>query len=128
MKKNSRLLLVTLLVGVLFLMLSLAGTSASDTNVRGTNNKNKSSKEPSPQVNNAASNDDDGDADLPPRLKGIIDKETYMQMRDNYINLLRGIDADQPIDPLARGRAIAQLQRQARAALAVGAPGTPIGL
>jgi hypothetical protein len=127
MKNNSRLLLVTLLVGVLFLMVSLAGTATSDASARGAKNKGKSNKVSSPQVNTNAVDSDDDDADLPPRLKGLIDKETYFQMRDNYINLLRGIDPDNPIDPLARGRAVAQAQSQSRAALPVAAPWTPIG-
>ncbi len=57
---------------------------------------------------------DDSDPDLPPGMRGAIDKETYLRMRAEQIAALRGIDLEHPEnnDPGARGRAIQQMEQQ----------------
>src|SRR6266446_3951104 len=50
--------------------------------------------------------EDGNDPDMPPGMRGSIDKETYLRMRDEYIALRRGIEPGRPFDPGARGRAI----------------------
>src|SRR5713101_5288219 len=51
--------------------------------------------------------EDGNDPDLPPGVRGSIDKETYLRMRDEYFAVLRGVDVEHPEnnDPRARGRA-----------------------
>jgi hypothetical protein len=56
---------------------------------------------------------EEGDADVSPRLKGKIDKATYLEMRTQFTTLLRGIDLDaKAIDPTLRARALEQMQMQ----------------
>jgi peptidase C25-like protein len=60
--------------------------------------------------------DDDGDADIPPRAKGRINKETYLALRDEHINSLRGLDLQaKSFDPRMRSTAIRQMEQQERA-------------
>ena len=54
----------------------------------------------------------DDDADLPRFMVGKVNKEDYLSRRDEHINRLRGVERGKPFDPGARGRAIAQLERQ----------------
>ncbi|PYS87599.1 MAG: hypothetical protein DMF70_00120 [Acidobacteria bacterium] len=56
--------------------------------------------------------EDGGDPDLPPGMRGSIDKETYLRMRDEYVALRRGIEPGRPFDPQARGRAIEKMEEQ----------------
>ncbi len=58
----------------------------------------------------AVLDDDSEDPDLPPGLAGRIDKETYLRLRGDYIDLLRGRPVNLPYDP--RERALEQLERQ----------------
>ena len=55
---------------------------------------------------------DDSDPDLPPGMRGAIDKETYLRMRDEFDALKRGIEPGRPFDPGARGRAIERMEGQ----------------
>ncbi|HKF42493.1 MAG TPA: S-layer homology domain-containing protein, partial [Thermoanaerobaculia bacterium] len=52
------------------------------------------------------------DADLPPMLVGRIDKATYLQLRDEFISRLRGIEPGSTLDPAIRSTAIQQMERQ----------------
>jgi hypothetical protein len=61
----------------------------------------------------AATTEDEGDdPDLPAIAGATIDKDTYLQMRDEYIARIRGIDPGAPPDPRMRMNAIRTLQRQ----------------
>jgi photosystem II stability/assembly factor-like uncharacterized protein len=56
---------------------------------------------------------EDGDADdpdLPPWMVGKIDKEAYLRLRGDYIDLLRGRPINLPFDP--REKAILQMEKQ----------------
>src|SRR6185295_10254535 len=66
----------------------------------------------------------EADADIPPRRRGRIDKETYMRLRDEYISSLRGIEPGAPLDPSLRTAAIRQMETQlsSRMNLRDGAP------
>ncbi len=48
------------------------------------------------------------DADVPPKFRNLINKDTYFQLRGDYLNLLRGL----PADPSLRQTAIQQMQGQ----------------
>src|SRR6266481_5564132 len=48
------------------------------------------------------------DADIPPRFRNLITPEQYHQLRDDYLNLLRGL----PADPSLREKAVRQLESQ----------------
>jgi hypothetical protein len=54
--------------------------------------------------------EDADDPDLPPWMVGKIDKEAYLRLRGDYIDMLRGRPIDLPFDP--REKAIQQLERQ----------------
>ncbi len=51
----------------------------------------------------------DNDADIPPFAKNIIDKETYLRLRQEYINQRRGIPYNLPYNP--RVKAIEEMRR-----------------
>src|SRR6185503_6064127 len=56
-------------------------------------------------------NDPDADdPDLPPWMAGKIDKEAYLLLRGDYIDMLRGRPINLPGDP--REKAILQLEKQ----------------
>ncbi len=59
-----------------------------------------------------ADNNEEADADLPPRLRGTIDKETYLRLRAEHIGRLRGLEPGFPLDPSRRVQAIQQMQTQ----------------
>src|SRR5712692_771673 len=63
---------------------------------------------------NQPGEEDGNDPDLPPGMRGSIDKETYLRMRDEYVALRRGIEPGRPFDPEARGRAIEKMEEQQR--------------
>ena len=53
---------------------------------------------------------DADDPDLPPWMVGKIDKETYLRLRGDYIDMLRGRPVNVPGDP--REKAIQQMEKQ----------------
>ncbi|HEU4386983.1 MAG TPA: hypothetical protein VFV34_04235, partial [Blastocatellia bacterium] len=55
-------------------------------------------------------NEDAEDPDLPPWLAGKIDKEAYLRLRADYVDMLRGRPIDLPNDP--REAALAQMEKQ----------------
>lgn len=56
--------------------------------------------------------DGEDDADVPRFRAGKVDKEDYLNRRQEHIDKLRGVERGKPFDPGARGRAIRQLERQ----------------
>ena len=56
--------------------------------------------------------DDGSDPDRSGKFPSNIDEATYLQMRDEYVALRRGIEPGRPFDPQARGKAVDQLERQ----------------
>src|SRR5690348_10277183 len=62
------------------------------------------------KINQLAADTNEDDPDLPAFLSGKIDKEQYLQIRERYLNRLRGIPYDLPYDP--RVRAIREMARQ----------------
>jgi hypothetical protein len=59
-----------------------------------------------------ADEDEMNDPDRPAFLRGKFDEAEYMRLRDEQIALLRGVEPGKPFDFTARGRAIAQMERQ----------------
>ena len=59
-----------------------------------------------------ADGNEGSDADLPPRLPGAIDKETYLRLRAEHIGRLRGLEPGFLFDPSRRVEAIQQLETQ----------------
>src|SRR2546425_10786014 len=56
--------------------------------------------------------DEVSDPDLLPGFQGHFDAGDYIRRRDEFIALLRGNDPNRPIDPTARSRAIAVMDKQ----------------
>ena len=56
--------------------------------------------------------DEEEDPDMPKGKRRGIDEETYLRLRDEYIARRRGIEPGRPFDPLARGRAVRQMEVQ----------------
>ena len=50
------------------------------------------------------------DADIPAKFKNLIDESTYQKLRDDFLNLLRGL----PADPGLRDAAVQQMQSAQR--------------
>jgi photosystem II stability/assembly factor-like uncharacterized protein len=59
-----------------------------------------------------ADDDEDGDADVPPFAEGLIDKAEYWRLREDQINLMRGVPHFLSYEP--RIRAIHELERAER--------------
>ena len=55
-------------------------------------------------------NEEAEDPDLPPWLAGKIDKEAYLRLRADYVDMLRGRPIDLPFDP--REAALQQMEKQ----------------
>ena len=60
----------------------------------------------------AWADDDENDADVPPFAKGLIEKNDYRALRDDYLSLVRGVPHFLPYEP--RSRAIRDLERAER--------------
>src|SRR5260370_26415182 len=119
--------LTSFLIGLLLLFL-LTGPGPSASSSASSSDSNKSAatfidqqkrSDEKTESNAAAQNKtgsqdsgDDSDPDMPPGMRGSIDKETYLRMRDEYIALRRGIEPGRPFDPEARGRAIEKMEEQ----------------
>jgi hypothetical protein len=63
--------------------------------------------------------EDDDDADLPRIARGKISKETYLNLRDQHLNSLRGLDLvdGKSFDPRMRSAAINKMDQQERVML-----------
>src|SRR6476661_7439771 len=59
----------------------------------------------------AAKNENEPDADLG-KFGSRINREAYLEARDEYVARKRGIEPGQYFDPTMRGRAIEQMDRQ----------------
>src|SRR5438309_1850850 len=59
-------------------------------------------------------NNEEADADLPPRLRGTIDKDTYLRLRAEHIGRLRGLEPGFLLDSSRRVEAIQQMEIQLR--------------
>lgn len=55
---------------------------------------------------------EEGDADVPSRFKGLIDKQTYLNLRHQHTSLLRGVEEDKTFDPQWRSNALGQMEQQ----------------
>ena len=51
---------------------------------------------------------------MPARFSGVIDKETYMNLRHQHTGLLRGIEEGKVFDPSWRTNALRQMEQQER--------------
>src|SRR6266849_3375215 len=89
-----------------YLFTSPTPSKQSDNGVKEIENRQDQKDEPGEE--------DGNDPDLPPGMRGSIDKETYLRMRDEYVALRRGIEPGRPFDPEARGRAIEKMEEQQR--------------
>src|SRR5713226_5646089 len=87
-----------------YLFASPTPSKQSDNGVKEIENRQDQKDEPGEE--------DGNDPDLPPGMRGSIDKETYLRMRDEYVALRRGIEPGRPFDPEARGRAIEKMEEQ----------------
>ncbi|HLR06583.1 MAG TPA: hypothetical protein VK117_12270, partial [Pyrinomonadaceae bacterium] len=89
-----------------YLFASPTPSKQSDNGVKEIENRQAGQNQPGEE--------DGNDPDLPPGMRGSIDKETYLRMRDEYVALRRGIEPGRPFDPEARGRAIEKMEEQQR--------------
>src|SRR5258708_11544790 len=115
--KRPKLLVIPVVGLFLFFMLAgsgFSGSSAKPKDPTGRPRVESYRHEPNESNTEAQSPDadDEQDPDLPTGIRGSIDKETYLRMRDEYIALRRGIEAGRPFDPGARGRAIDRMEGQ----------------
>src|SRR6266849_5966347 len=117
--KPTRLLIILVIAFFVFLMLggfgSLAGNRskmegrAAQSRLQSPNEQGESDAAPQGEI------DEQDDPDLPAKFHGKIDKEAYLRARDEFIGLKRGIETGYPFDPMARGRAISQMEHRAAA-------------
>src|SRR6266849_2410395 len=115
--KTQRLLII--LVIALFIFFMLGGFGSLATNSSKVEGRAAQSGLQSPQSELGESDaapqgemEEQDDPDLPSKFRGKIDKEAYLRARDEFVALKRGMEVGRPFDPLARGRAIQQMERQ----------------
>src|SRR6266852_3061386 len=120
--KPTRLLIILVIAFFVFLMLGGFGSLASN----GSKMEGRTAQSGllSPKSEQGESSvvpqgemDEQDDPDLPSKFHGKIDKEAYLRARDEFVALKRGMEPDRPFDPLARGRAIQQMERQEKGRL-----------
>jgi len=70
--------------------------------------QNSASAQPAAQVGE----NEENDPDVPAFLRGKIDKQTYLQLRSEYIGRIRGIDPNNPPDLHIRMDAIRTMEQQ----------------
>ena len=107
---------------ILCLVAFAAGITALPNTMRrvsAQNTQDKSKSIPSVQeatpAATARDDNEDGDADVPRRMRGRIDKETYLRLRNQHTSLLRGIDEDgKLVDPEWRASALRRMEQQER--------------
>ena len=112
--KPQRLLIILVIALFVFFMLGGFGSLAgSGSNAGG---RSAQSGQQSEQGESSATPqgemDEQDDPDLPSKFHKKIDKEAYLRARDEFVALKRGMEPDRPFDPMARGRAILQMERQ----------------
>jgi hypothetical protein len=119
--KRTKLLMIPVVGLFLFFMLGGFGSLASGSKPGSGASHPRASSGPYQQTasntnaqsqTGAQDDSDDSDPDLPPGMRGAIDKETYLRMRDEFDALKRGIEPGRPFDPGARGRAIERMEGQ----------------
>src|SRR6266849_3860258 len=120
--KPTRLLIILVIAFFVFLMLGGFGSLASNgSKMEGRTAQSGLLSPKSEQGESDAAPqgemDEQDDPDLPSKFHGKIDKEAYLRARDEYIGLKRGVETGYPFDPLARGRAILQMERQEKGRL-----------
>jgi len=106
--KRKTLATIVITILLLFMMAWSFGSSAA-------NNPNQREQRPETeqQPGNVFADQDENepDADLG-KFGSRIDREAYLEARDEYIARKRGIEPGRPFDPTMRGRAIEQMERQ----------------
>src|SRR5712692_8729367 len=120
--KPTRLLIILVIAFFVFLMLGGFGSLASKGSKmegRGAQSGllSPKSEQGESSVVPQGETDEQDDPDLPSKFHGKIDKEAYLRARDEFVALKRGMEPDRPFDPLARGRAIQQMERQEKGRL-----------
>ncbi|HSP61860.1 MAG TPA: hypothetical protein VLQ90_02660, partial [Pyrinomonadaceae bacterium] len=119
--KITKLLMILLVALLLFFALGGFGSLAGNTRVEGragpSGLQSPQSEQGEPNPASPGEMDEQDDPDLPSKSRGKIDKEAYLRARDEYIGLKRGVETGRPFDPMARGRAISQMERQEKGRL-----------
>src|SRR5216683_4961747 len=120
--KPTRLLIILVIAFFVFLMLGGFGSLASNgSKMEGRTAQSgllsPKSEQGESSVVPQGETDEQDDPDLPSKFHGKIDKEAYLRARDEFVALKRGMEPDRPFDPLARGRAIQQMERQEKGRL-----------
>src|SRR6266446_7519202 len=119
--KPTRLLIILVIAFFIFFMLggfgSLAGNRSKMEGRAGQSGLPSPSEQGESDAVPQGEMDEQDDPDLPSKFRGKIDKEAYLRARDEFIGLKRGIETGYPFDPMARGRAIQQMERQEKGRL-----------
>src|SRR5258707_1277701 len=118
--KAQRFLIILVLAFFVFFMLGGFGSLAGNRTKVGGRTAEAGLPESEQGESGAAPQgemDEQDDPDLPSKFRGKIDKEAYLRARDEFVALKRGMEPNRPFDPLARGRAISQMERQEKGRL-----------
>ena len=109
--KRKTLATIAITVLFLFMMIWSFGSSAAN-NKSESGRKREAAEQRSSQVFADADQDEnEPDADLG-KWGSRVNREAYLEARDEYIARKRGIEPGHPFDPSFRGRAIEQMDRQ----------------
>ena len=107
-----RPLLITICLVIFAAGIAALPNTVSKVRARGPQDQSRISS-PRQVVPTGNVDDEADDPDLPSKFKVNIDKETYMRLRDEHVNLLRGIDPNAIVGgPPLRGAAIEQMEQQ----------------
>ena len=110
--KRKTLATIAITILLLFMMIWSFGSSAANNELESEQKREAAEQQRSGKV---FADEDEGenepDADLG-KWGSRINREAYLEARDEYIARKRGIEPGHPFDPAFRGRAIEQMDRQ----------------
>jgi hypothetical protein len=104
--KRTTLATLVITILLLFMMIWSFGSSAANSA-----NEQKPDAEQERSSVFAEEDENEPDADLG-KFGSRINREEYLEARDEYVARKRGIEPGRPFDPTLRGRAIQQMERQ----------------
>jgi hypothetical protein len=105
----TRKTLATIVITILLLVLMIWSFGSSAANSKLSSSPQNPQEPSSPVFQDEDENEPDADLG---KFGSRINREQYLQERDEYIARKRGIEPGRPFDPTLRGRAIEQMERQ----------------
>ncbi|HYX30025.1 MAG TPA: hypothetical protein VE863_15900, partial [Pyrinomonadaceae bacterium] len=107
--KRKTLATIVITILLLFMMIWSFGSSAANKSLTTSEENSETQRQPSSVF--ADEDENEPDADLG-KFASSINREKWLEQRDDYIARKRGIEPGRPFDPTLRSRAVEQMERQ----------------